>query len=134
MIKLDRTKAPHETFEEYEIFFSLEPEHKVAIYFQVLQICGEQIEPVPGKLYERFDDATNEMTLKPEEADVFLAGFIKWDGCSDWEFPTQETCMLHFCGIDQATSIGRLMNRMYEIAAEQMPKFDRQCAGMEAKP
>jgi hypothetical protein len=45
----------------------------------------------------------------------FWVGSIKWDGCSNWDFRTNE-CMAHFCGPKHATSIGRLMGKLYDLA------------------
>lgn len=54
---------------------------------------------------------------------VMLEGHIKWDGCSDWDMNTSK-CMMHFCGRDDADGLGRLVNRMYDIAQVKLPYID----------
>ncbi len=130
-MELDRTKAQREVFEEkYLILFDFISGHDLVMDFAVVEIVGEQIEPKPGgTLYSKDDGGpSDDGTLDLSDADTFLRGSIKWDGCSNWEFPDTSNCMLHFCGQNDATSIGRLMTRMYEITAEKMPKFDKDLA------
>lgn len=130
MTELDRTKAKSQRFEDYLIFSDFLYENDLVLSFAVVKIIGEQIEPVAGTLYERYEMYSDEGTLNPAEADIFLSGAIKWDGCSDWKFDGQDNCLLHFCSMESATSIGRLMEHMYRIATERIPKFDRSLAGM----
>lgn len=63
----------------------------------------------------------------PGAAAPFLSGAIRWDGCSNWDFHTSE-CMAHFCGRKHATSIGTLMDRLYDLAAEAIPTFNKELA------
>ena len=56
-----------------------------------------------------------------EEAQVFLAGHIKWDGCSDWyDF---DQCW-HFCSSQQASDVGLLFARLYEWASQVIPRWE----------
>jgi hypothetical protein len=64
-----------------------------------------------------------EQTPDIEKAEKFLHGGIKWDGCSNWDFHTDQ-CLAHFCGRKNATSIGRLIDRMYDITKEKLPTYD----------
>lgn len=54
-------------------------------------------------------------TEKTEEAEVFLDGAIRFDGCSNWDF-NNVTGATHFCGKDDAISLGRLMEYLYNLA------------------
>lgn len=57
-----------------------------------------------------------ELVSDENEAERFLHGHVKWDGCSNWLFDeTAEGLMLHFCSKDGAALIGRLLSRCYEI-------------------
>jgi hypothetical protein len=58
-----------------------------------------------------------------EEADVYLRGEIKWDGCSNWYFDEQDRVMIQFCSKGAAKDIGTLFERMYDIAKEVIPKW-----------
>ena len=60
-------------------------------------------------------------TLK--DADVYLHGSIKFDGCSDWHFDEQDDVMLHFCSKGTAEDIGALFGYMYEMAKKLIPKW-----------
>lgn len=77
--------------------------------------------------FEVADGSGDEWTDDLEEAEVFLSGFIKWDGCSNWDFKT-DACMKHFCGRDDANGLGRLMDRMYALAEEHMPRYNKEIA------
>ena len=56
------------------------------------------------------------MTL--EEADVFLDGAVKFDGCSNWNFVSLPDMLIHFCCKDEAVNVGKLFGAMYDLAAE----------------
>lgn len=131
MSELDRKAAQSERFEDYLIFHGFTGGYNTALDFVVVECCGDQTGLDPGPLYVRNVDGSNEMTRDPADADVFLEGDIKWDGCSNWDFPGVADCMLHFCDLKQASGIGRLMQRMYEIASMRIPSFDFDLAGMK---
>lgn len=76
-------------------------------------------------LLKRTANGCDDFTENMGEADVFLEGSIKWDGCSDWTFPGLEKCMLHFCGRNDATDLGALMAKLYDLAKESIPCFPK---------
>lgn len=53
------------------------------------------------------------------KAEIFLAGDLKWDGCSNLAFYPQTNTMLHLCGVKDVTAVGELMANLYEIAREE---------------
>lgn len=59
-----------------------------------------------------------------EDAEVFLRGSVKWDGCSNWDFPGLEDVMMHFCSVQDAKNLGILFERIYGIAEELIPNSD----------
>lgn len=67
-----------------------------------------------NKRGEKYPDPTEELA----EAEIFLHGFIKWDGCSNWHFDEQDAAMIHFCGVEEAAEIGELFRQLYAIARE----------------
>lgn len=67
-------------------------------------------------------------TVYADDEVAFCEGFVKWDGCSNWNFGEQ---MIHFCGADEARGLGELFHRIYELAAEIIPAFDRSLAAMD---
>ncbi len=56
------------------------------------------------------------------EAEVFVDGFIKWDGCSNFEFGPPGI-MVHFCDREQAVGLGQLLGWLYDVAAETIPSW-----------
>lgn len=70
----------------------------------------------------------SESTENSDDAQVFLSGSIKWDGCANLTFDEQETAALHFCGRSDAQRVGKLLDRLYDLAGELIPKWDAECA------
>lgn len=75
------------------------------------------------------DGCGDETTEDLDRAQVYLHGGIKWDGCSNWSFDEQERCMLHFCGRRSIRQLTVLFDRLYDLAAELIPKFDPTIGG-----
>lgn len=71
-----------------------------------------------GGLWYRTDDCRE--TEKIEEAEVVVSGSVKWDGCSNWDFHTDE-CMAHFCDRKGLTDFGELLGRLWDLAADKVP-------------
>lgn len=71
-----------------------------------------------GKLI--YNEATESSlpTYNIEEAQPYLDGFIRSDGCSNWDFCGNT--MIHFCERDDYRNITILFDRMYDIAKESM--------------
>jgi len=58
------------------------------------------------------------------DAEVWLRGDIKWDGCSHWSFDNGGV-MLHFCDPEDAAFVGEVWRRVYDAAREMLgPKAD----------
>ncbi len=119
----DRTRLPQERFEDFLIIY--EAEEHIA-HFEVVKVNGVITSPTPGVLMYAMEN--NDSTEDLNRAAVFLHGEIKWDGCSNWYFDEQDEVMLHFCGRHRVTAIWRLMDRMYDIAAEKIALFDKDLA------
>lgn len=49
-----------------------------------------------------------------ENAEIYLEGTIKFDGCSNWDFKTDEE-LKHFCSVEKVEEFGELMRRTYNI-------------------
>jgi hypothetical protein len=52
-----------------------------------------------------------------DAAQPYLTGYIKWDGCSNWDYEQIDT---HFCGRGDALELGKLMDQLYTIANTEM--------------
>jgi hypothetical protein len=89
--------------------------------FRVVCLFGSEPDGSKPFFKRAVDDI--ETTEDPEEAEVFLRGWVKWDGCSNWHFPDCEgDGSIHLCSWGQAAEIGVLVKRMYEITAEYIPE------------
>ncbi len=58
------------------------------------------------------------------DAEVYLHGAVKWDGCSDWHFDEQDRVMLHGCDRDALLNIGKVMAWCWDCTAELCPSWD----------
>lgn len=57
-----------------------------------------------------------------KEAGALFRGFIRWDGCSNWDFLTQN-CMMHFCGKEGIIAHGKLLEALYDLASQKIPNW-----------
>lgn len=48
-----------------------------------------------------------------------LNGSVKWDGCSNWDYLTNE-CMAHYCGVSGVKRFGDMQVHLYALAAQLM--------------
>lgn len=62
-----------------------------------------------------------------DEGESLFEGSIKWDGCSNWDFPNGHY-PLHFCSKIEALNFYGLFSELYNLAAEMMPKH-KDCLG-----
>lgn len=60
-------------------------------------------------------------TSNLDEAKPILTGSIKWDGCSNFQFP--DDCY-HWCGRKDAADFGKMIDRLYERAASMIKAWD----------
>lgn len=66
--------------------------------------------------------------LGPSYNDTPLVkGYIKWDGCSNWDFPLEPGVShpLHFCGLQEVTAFSKMMPELYKWAAKLMPEHHK---------
>jgi hypothetical protein len=110
-----------EFFGGFHIFWELKGDHWID--FRIYEVAGETDQGAP--LYPTGDGDFVEDTDTAEELGH---GHIKWDGCSDWDFNTDD-CMKHFCGREDVQRFGRMMEHLYDIAAEKMPSYNKEVGG-----
>lgn len=95
-------------------------ERVVYVEFKAYKVIGWDTK-TGAAVFEKADDPCCGPTESPCEAEVFLSGSVKWDGCSNWRFDSQDDVMIHFCSVGQAENVGKLFRWLYEIAADIMP-------------
>lgn len=102
-------------------------EHKVS--FRAYAIIADsmtdehgQVDPRP--LYHRrgAEDGMD-MTFEMSEADVYMAGNVKWDGCSEVTFGEDEDG-LHLCGRGCWSDHVRLVAHIWHRAGELMQRVE----------
>ncbi|WP_175952856.1 hypothetical protein [Burkholderia sp. BCC0405] len=59
-----------------------------------------------------------------EEAEIYLHGEVKWDGCSNWHFDEQDRVMLHGCSRSDIQRFGDVMAACWDWAMELLPNSD----------
>lgn len=63
----------------------------------------------------------------PPRLDPLITGYVKWDGCSNWDFPSDGcTHPLHFCGKQDSIEFGEFLGKLYDWAAELLPNHAKE--------
>ncbi len=86
--------------------------------FWVYEVAGK-IEGVENFYEKEGAKSSEETTQKLEEAQTLFQGSVKWDGCSHLSFGDKDG-YIHFCGGEQWAVMMRTMNRVWEIARENL--------------
>lgn len=82
--------------------------------FTVYEVAGT--ETIDGAEVPTFSDGDCGFTREIEKAEKFARGFVKWDGCSNWEFFTEE-CMFHACERKTLVAVGEALARCRDLAS-----------------
>lgn len=53
-----------------------------------------------------------------DDADVFVSGDVRWDGCTNYE--TDRDCMAHACSRESLVALGVLLGRIFDQSAALM--------------
>lgn len=82
--------------------------------FKVYEIIGTNSS---GNLYQRKDSSYSpDIVESTEEAETYLEGSVKWDGCSNINF--FDNGYAHFCGMNEALRVGLVLQHIYMRCAE----------------
>ncbi len=95
------------------------PDH--VLDFKVYEILWK--EPDGTFAFDREGSIGSDPVLTTSEAQVYLSGGIKWDGCSNMHFDEQDRVMLHFFSKREAMNTGVLLGRLYDLAAKLIPAW-----------
>ena len=104
----------------YEVY-----SHRVE--FEVYNIMGFQQTEFTGKcdtpMYEAVNArSSDDTTIDIADAEIFIKGWIKWDGCSDWDFCTTD-CMMHACDSSEMIRLGDLFQELYRLTDEKLDSY-----------
>ena len=71
----------------------------------------------------------------PSDTELYLTGFIKWDGCSHINFGELEDGKpdgyIHLCGGIHWRRHAEVMLKLWSMAPGKIKKFDAQCADFD---
>jgi hypothetical protein len=67
---------------------------------------------------EFYTTENDRLTESIQEAELYLHGEVKWDGCSNWHFDEQDRVMLHGCARQDVLRFGEVMAACWDWAAE----------------
>ena len=116
-------------------------DHAVVIYFDDIGYAAKvtnqeshriefvvyEIEGVTDKgqrLFHKKDSPTNPDPVETmDEADVYLHGSVKWDGCSNWYFDEQNRVMLHGCSREDLTNLGEVMAKCWDYVKDNLESW-----------
>jgi hypothetical protein len=98
--------APDEYFVEYKIYEIVANDFDGKPLFQR---AGSHFHPDP---VERLD-----------EAEVYLEGSVKWDGCSNWNLDDPSGGLRHFCSREQLENVGKILAACYDLTPEFCPNY-----------
>jgi hypothetical protein len=89
-----------------------------------------QTEGLPDGLFVELRDALNGTDTADtlDDAEVYVHGTIKWDGCSHLSFPSTATCMMHLCGLKSWLDFANLIARLPKTLGPMVPKWDVEIA------
>ena len=101
------------------MFFVVATPDEYYVDFMIYDIDQDQDKVfVHDENYERIIDVT-------KDAEPYLHGSVKWDGCSNWWFDEQERgTMLHACTRGEPLRFGAVMTRCWDIAKILCPTFE----------
>ena len=99
------------------------PQQYIMKYWAIRVVTVESGAPVFENDYGTWD------VISPDDARHELAGTIRWDGCTDLDIGGQgESCRSHYCGLDDALGVARMLEAVYALAAEHIEKWDQELA------
>ena len=98
------------------------------VEYEIYNIVGECISNNNEKNYYynrneyiSSDDIVNNVY----EAEKFIIGSVKWDGCSNWSFIEEKTsgCMYHFCNKQELENVGKILAECWELTKQHCKKW-----------
>lgn len=60
----------------------------------------------------------------PDSVPPLIQGSVKWDGCSNFNFPEADEGLIHGCKRADLVAIGTILGRIYDQAIRLCPRSD----------
>ena len=113
-----------------ELDFTIVAEvHEYRVHFTIYDIEGWQegdtkgVYDSPG--WHRAGSGTHpDFVDSLDDAQAYLHGEVKWDGCSNWHFDEQDRVMLHGCSRANVQRFGEVMALCWDWTAELCPAWN----------
>ena len=112
-------------FPEFLIYFTPDD---YSIGFIVLDVTGWACDQTTfqNKAPLFGDNGTSE---NPDDATPLVQGYVKWDGCMDVDIGGDDISYRnHFCGLEDALRLERVVRAVYALAEQHIPQFDKELA------
>lgn len=105
------------------VIYTLDPKYKSHIDFFATEVTGIEDSPNKGKIIYERRGAGNSMdtVYDPHEAEPFIAGSVKWDGCSHMWFGNKDG-YLHLCGFEDVDKLSNTLKQIHKRCGELMVK------------
>lgn len=132
----DATEISVHTF-HYDDFTLVMERDRHWVNFKVYECVGSEYrEGGSTRCYNRREyEGSGEIVTDLADAQVYCSGHVMCTGCSNWRFDEQDHVMLHFCGRHSARLLSRVVEAVYDRAAELIGSYDKEafaCDGSEA--
>lgn len=98
-----------------------EPEEYLVKY-TIFDIEGIEADGTP-LFYRKGGRFYSDSTRSVEEADIYLHGYVRWDGCSNWHFDEQDNADLHGCSRQDLMRIGEILTQCWDWTAKLCPNW-----------
>ncbi len=100
--------------DNFTILLTYPKEDPSYVYFETYEIAAYE-EGLNVPFYQkRESDVSPDLTRVLEDAEEYISGSIKWDGCSNIDFGSS----YHFCGKKNAMKMGKLIDYLYDKCAK----------------
>jgi len=86
---------------------------------------GVNVEDNSPRFHRRGATSSPDMVESINDAEIFLHGYVKWDGCSNWYFDEQKDgMMLHGCYRLDVLRFGLILAECWDWTKDLCPAWD----------
>lgn len=108
------------------VIYTVDETYTCSVGFVAVEIVSPSVSSeagVPlGRGYSRRNTVrSSNLVFDPRNAEPYLAGSVKWDGCADYTLGDPESgVMMHVCSRDDIEKVSRVLALIYERCGEIM--------------
>ena len=108
-------------WEDIGVFVRIAVDGTSAIEYEVYDWGGQESDGTWLFQLKRPSEDSFNLTSLVDKAQPFMAGTIKWDGCSHNNFG--EDGYIHGCGLSDITKISDVFQRLWDVAMTRLPNM-----------